>query len=668
MRNRFAAMRERQGARVAWAGLFGLALCIVWAPRVAAQTYLCPPPPEGVYGLPGPPQFANPSAGDTFYSQLDDPRWNGSWREDFPSATTSTEAGARILSDGTYLYFSLQALADPDHAQPNADAVYLGFSQDGTTAIIVKIVMSGTPTDYVDSPNFSPATAWKTTDGGVSSWHTTGPQAWVAPTQNNIRVWTGAGTGNGAEWGFNARISLADVGMALSGSPLTGPFRMWYQIEVETGPGFSIPYAWPDGMTLTLDTASPGCTATPFCAVSAVSTWGIVNPTSTALCPTGISIDPMSIGTKDGMVGTIPGTTVHYGAGHPFNDFVAELTNSDPINPPTVKSVKGRFRIADWGAQIGMGGSWTDVATQGLGSSPPAVNGFNSVTAGEVLLECTNPPNTATSINCYQLPPGAPADQCLLVELSQGPSGSGVRFVHDSARRNMDFINASTFDRSATVSIKGLAPLATSTGTRDVYIYVKTQHMPAVTDGNHQAPVPPPVPPVTKGRDGKLVQIAPAEGASQGPPRYRMNTYERIASVTPTYEVHVYHDTGRTVTVGGTVRHVLEPQVPFGYFVEHAGDLSGWKHALVGEGFVLDEISPNFYHAKIPDNGSVRVHTTISSCQKHLFGLINKCGSSIAGCGGCQCSLGETGVPAAAPIFAVAATAIVLRRRRRRRG
>ena len=145
-----------------------------------------------------------------------------------------------------------------------------------------------------------------------------------------------------------------------------------------------------------------------------------------------------------------------------------------------------------------------------------------------------------------------------------------------------------------------------------------------------------------------------------------MNTYERIASVTPTYEVHVYHDTGKTEIVGGQTRHVLEPQAPFGYFVEHAGDLSGWKHALVGEGFVLEEISPNFYHAKIPDNGSVRVHTTISSCQKHLFGLINNCGNSPAGCGGCQCSLGNTGVPAAAPIFVVLAAAFVLRRRRRR--
>jgi hypothetical protein len=146
-----------------------------------------------------------------------------------------------------------------------------------------------------------------------------------------------------------------------------------------------------------------------------------------------------------------------------------------------------------------------------------------------------------------------------------------------------------------------------------------------------------------------------------------MNSYERIASVTPTYEVHIYHDTGKTEIVDGQTRRVLEPQTPFGYFVEHAGDLSGWKHALVGEGFVLDEIGPDFYHAKIPDNGSVRVHTTIKSCQKHLFGLINTCGDSPAGCGGCQCSLGNTAVPAAAPTFIVVAAAMVLGRRRRRR-
>ncbi len=160
---------------------------------------------------------------------------------------------------------------------------------------------------------------------------------------------------------------------------------------------------------------------------------------------------------------------MHFGSGHAANNFVAELTNTDTLNPPTANSVQGRFRIADWGSQIGVGGSWTDVAT--VWTSATAATGTNAATAGRGLLNCINPPFNATNNSCYQLPAGAPTDQCLLVELAQS-NGSGMRFVHDSARRNMDFVNASTFERSAEISLKGLAPLPGSPGTRDVYLYV----------------------------------------------------------------------------------------------------------------------------------------------------------------------------------------------------
>jgi hypothetical protein len=138
-----------------------------------------------------------------------------------------------------------------------------------------------------------------------------------------------------------------------------------------------------------------------------------------------------------------------------------------------------------------------------------------------------------------------------------------------------------------------------------------------------------------------------------------MNTYERVASVYPTYEVHVYHDTGRTRTEEGTTAKVLEPQAPFGYFVSHQGDLAGWKHGIQGEGFVLEEISPNFYHAKIPDNGSVKVKTKITTCEKYVFGLFR-----------CCCDIGRTGggTPAGAfAIFGLASIAVARRRTRARR-
>ncbi|HVZ88807.1 MAG TPA: MYXO-CTERM sorting domain-containing protein [Polyangia bacterium] len=665
MGNRFDHQtRGRQGT-VALAGALGFALVSGLAARASAQTYLCPPAPEGVFGLTGGPRFAETPAPDQFATQLDDPRWNGAWREDF-SDSSSTEASARILMDDTYLYISLQAIVDPDGAQVVSDAVYLGFSQDQTTGIAVKVLMdAASPTAGFtdDQTSVSTANWWKTTNAGATSWPKQGPQTWAAPP--NVRLWTAPGTANGSAWAFNARLSLTDLGAALGapGGKLTGQFYMWYQIDIET-PVTTAHYGWPAGTTIGFDSASP-CTAASMCAILPLSTFGIVNPTDTTKCPTGISIDPMSIGTTPVSSAGIPDTTVHYGTGHPGNQFVAVLTNTDTLNPPTSGSVKGRFRLSDWGSQIGgTDATWKDAAT--VGATTATAYGANDQAAGplQVLMSCVNPPASGTNSCLQPTNANASTDQCLLVELSQG-NGSGMRFVHDSARRNMDFVNASTFERSATVSVKGLAPLTGSTGTRDAYIYVRTLNMPATTDGNHQAPIPPPVPPVTKGRDGKPIQSAEAVN-NQGPPRYRMTTYERVASVMPTYEVHVYHDTGKTVTEGGHTRHVVEPQAPFGYFVQHAGDLSGWRHALVGEGFVLEEISPNFYHARIPDNGSVGLHTTISSCQKHFFGLINKCGDSMVGCGGCQCAIGDTGVPAAAPVCLLVA-AIVMRRRRRAR-
>ena len=87
-------------------------LCMAWGLAARAQTtYLCPPYPAGVTGLSGGPQFAATTLPDTLASQLDNPRWTGACREDF-SASQSTQAAARILTDGSNLFFSLQAVVE----------------------------------------------------------------------------------------------------------------------------------------------------------------------------------------------------------------------------------------------------------------------------------------------------------------------------------------------------------------------------------------------------------------------------------------------------------------------------------------------------------------------------------------------------------------------------
>ena len=163
-------------------------------------------------------------------------------------------------------------------------------------------------------------------------------------------------------------------------------------------------------------------------------------------------MNPMSIGTQPVTAG-VPSTTVHFGAGHPGKRFVAELTNTDALNPPPRLGAgevpDRRLGVPDWRRRR----SWTDVAT--VGTSATAAHGGDAATPAEVRLETASTRrSTPRTTACYPAAPGAPTDQCLLVELSQA-NGSGMRFVHDSARRNMDFVNASTFERSAEDQLEG---------------------------------------------------------------------------------------------------------------------------------------------------------------------------------------------------------------------
>ena len=118
----------------------------------------------------------------------------------------------RILNDGTSLFFSLQAVVDPDGAQVGSDAVYLGFSKDGTTGVVVKVLMTAAPPSAGftnDATSISTARGLlvgRATNGGSTGWPKQGlPQTWAS--SSTVHVWTGNGTANGAAWGFNAKLA-----------------------------------------------------------------------------------------------------------------------------------------------------------------------------------------------------------------------------------------------------------------------------------------------------------------------------------------------------------------------------------------------------------------------------------------------------------------------------
>jgi opacity protein-like surface antigen len=81
----------------------------------------------------------------------------------------------------------------------------------------------------------------------------------------------------------------------------------------------------------------------------------------------------------------------------------------------------------------------------------------------------------------------------------------------------------------------------------------------------------------------------------------------------PSYRVHVYRDTGKVLSIGGTTHPVLSYQTSFGYNVTHQGEVEGWRHEIEGAGLV--KLAPNWYRIQVPNGGEVPVTTKIEAVE-----------------------------------------------------
>ena len=228
-------------------------------------------------------------------------------------------------------------------------------------------------------------------------------------------------------------------------------------------------------------------------------------------------------------------------------------------------------------------------------------------------------------------------DNCLLVQLTGASSGTPIVFANNSIRRNMTFEKASTIEKKATITIKGLPTIAPDG--RDVYVWEEALNMPSV--------VPPEGPPAqlrttvpghfavqntsaihSKGtgyippQPGKSIPM-PGPAALQSMLLAGQVTQAQIEAVVPTYIVHVYHDTGTRLRLGGVERPILTEQGAFGYYLSHTGALTGWQHELVGEGFTLEKLATDFYRIKkLANDGSVTVITRITALENSPGGTV----------------------------------------------
>ena len=595
---------------------------------------MCLPLAQGVPGMSNqPPDWS--AAGGPFGKQLNDPRWTGATRLELPivGGGVTPEVAFRGLYSGTKIYWSLQARVDIDGVTPGnvaasvpGDSVYVGFATGSppTKARILKIQFKtgGTLAGDVAAANRDQV-VW---DWNGTTWSLNAglPEAWTTADPNAVGLWSVVSATPNVDtipdlvantWAINVTYDTA------AGSPLGTELGglvsyVWYQVA-RYEPGFpnavlTAREKWPP--------ASDGWDETSL--TNDVTKWGPLRlGTTDPACPGGIDIAPQAIGTAPDVAG-MPGSTVHWGTAAAQNTFEAYPSFAGSGVAPSAGVIKASFRIADWGSAIGDSTtSWKNIV--------PAPGTVDCDATGKILWPC-GPGGAA----CPTLTGGASAvpDQCMLVQLfvGSGPAAASVHFLRDSARRNLRFVHLSKFEDQARISVEGLAPLAGTTD-RDVYIYIKTHNMPATTTNKNPPPDLKTVlnPPRSPAKGDARTNATGQPGAAAA---LEVPFFDRVASALPTYEIHVYHTTGKEWTVGG--KHVIgiEPQVPYGYVALHDTTPDGWRHSIEALGGVtLEEIVPNFYHVKVPNNGSILVNTKIATCERRFFGLFR-----------CCCNLGRT--------------------------
>ena len=618
------------------------------AATVAAQN-VCIPNAVGVPFLSGPPNWFNAALPQPqFWPDVDDPRWRGAFLRTFGGAAASEHVAYRALRDATSLYLQWNVTVDPQLDE--LDELWVAFSPGpGQDDVLIQIVPFANSNTNVSPPVAAASVQVLTRTPGAAFAPLAAVPAWLQAATTQTRVMRVVGDGR---WAVLMRVPIV---APPNGINLANTFKMWSGTMVSHAAGV-VEYNYPEAVDLTNVLASTNNTG-----------WSDVRrdvaPTD-ASCIRGVSIVSSDIGTEaNGTQCTAAGplsTSINLTLPGPVlgsTTLCARPLNETGGNIPA-NDIQATFRNANWGTQPtaaqAITTAWTRVNstpatnTAAIGNNAKGALEFDWLMTrndGTVNDVCTFTPQP-NGIVCNPLPP-VPRwiHQCMLVELGGAP---GITFPVSSVAQNMNFVSASRFEREAEVSVRGLQPAPGAPPQRDVYLYVQTNNMPAQVNGNPRPrarPTPNPssggffAPKPGGGSGGASTSKpggtpAPKPGAPPakpvppaGPSVVRDATvsvnqspdveieplpksqYEQLRETAPTYQVHGFHDTGRTITLRGRPFKVLEPQSSFGYFVDHTGTLLGWRHELEG----AEKIAPNYYHLGVDNGGAARVTTIIEA-------------------------------------------------------
>lgn len=642
--------------------LVGSLLATLATAEARAQD-LCFPTPVALPGLGGPPDWEAPG---TVRTELNEPRWAAAPQTGFQSDPTDAEGLFRVMVDAarTQLIVSFQAPTDPG-TPSNADAIYFGFTTDGATGTLAKGIRINVPAAGTDPIAATSVQQFNYDAGGTPTWTTPiGAPAWLVEPA----AWISDAT---AAWGVNFRVDLVAAGLGTA-SPFKIMLAMHKRDESDPTPPF-------DGVDVWTPDPGPQPLLAGTLLIENPANWANAAAIDTA-CPDGITISGSQIGTRN-MDGANPAPSKINTTDGAVNSFYAQPT-FPPSMPVFAGLIQGRFHVANWGSIAAVDAPWNlipngDAVPNGAAPAP-----------NDQTLEFACPAN-AGGMTCG-LPTPSEDHQCVYVELRAAP-GQTVTFTRAAAYRNMQFQALSEFEAPAEISVEGLKQVFGNDEPRDVYLYVYPRNMEPHQDDPMWLPTDTmaatrrfaEVPPRFVKRPGRREAVGPAPGKPRELPLPNtgvgdldLNAHQALSAVWPTYDVHVYYDTGKVIHLAGTDTTQLAPMFPFTYFYSHEGPLYGFSHALEGlEGAEVKELRPNVFLVRVPSEGSVKISTQAVAHEKRKTPIAPP--QACPECppvepparGICNCSVpgGSRGPALAWALLGVSLLGLALRLRARRR-
>jgi hypothetical protein len=432
---------------------------------------------------------------------------------------------------------------------------------------------------------------------------------------------------------------------------------MFYAFLVKMPSSFP-EYRWPSSLPRIRNPGgtTPGAVSYPDVSLP----WGRLSWGTSLNCAGDVALDPLQIG-----IGNPPDLTINFtlppASNTVNNRVVARPRNLRPVNPLPAGTIQADFFLANWGSQVPASAFWRKIspatAPRNLLDIPAGPPG-NDIHFDWVVPNADRCWYLDSNPNCAQ---AGEDHQCMLVQLSQvtpatpTPNPAPLVFRNQSTYRNMVFVGTSSaFRREAEISVVGLTPIPDARPTRDVYLYVETVNMPArITPG-----AIPSAAAIVSERDTLIVaehdtalklewgtvrlergdsailpvkDTIPVTGEDNGDRFAAVRragesgrlTVPEVDAYLPTYRVHAYHATGDSLGSDP----VLEPQTSFGYWVDHKGEIIGWRHRLEGENLV--ELAPNYYKIAVPNYGTAKITTIIEALEPRRFALSLHTGVSL---------------------------------------